>query len=449
MRSIACSITIHRLRRRGARRPARRAPARHRRRSARRPDRVRRVAARRRASRASAIRARPTPTAPRASASRRPAAAAGFARASATTTARPGGTASRSTLADGSTVNLCIPTAAILCERCGADDQCPGGACLAHRRRGPVRVELHRARRLPDRLHLRRRRRRQPPRDVLPAGDRQLLVHRRHGRRHPERARRPTRSGPAGAPQTCDPATGWSACDARTPATETCNGVDDDCNYVIDDGVGGGEACDITNGFGTCTGVRSCDGASGFVCVGQTPAAEMCNFLDDDCDGKVDEDFTDLGTVCSAGVGACLRYGSMQCNVARAPATVCTAVAGHGDRGAVQRPGRRLRRARPTRTSRPSATAAPSAMGVCARQGTVICDRRRHRHDLLGDPGHRRPGPRPATTSTTTATAWSTTASATSTASTTRPPTAARARSTAPRSTPARPTRPARARSPG
>src|SRR5262249_39255593 len=41
--------------------------------------------------------------------------------------------------------------------------------------------------------------------------------------------------------QLCDAASGWSACSATTPAPEVCDGVDNDCNFVIDDGVGGGD----------------------------------------------------------------------------------------------------------------------------------------------------------------------------------------------------------------
>jgi hypothetical protein len=50
-------------------------------------------------------------------------------------------------------------------------------------------------------------------------------------------------------------------------------------------------ACQMTNAFGTCTGKETCDGAAGQWrgCDAKTPAAEACNGKDDDCDGVVDD----------------------------------------------------------------------------------------------------------------------------------------------------------------
>jgi hypothetical protein len=43
------------------------------------------------------------------------------------------------------------------------------------------------------------------------------------------------------------------------------------------------------------------------------PAAEVCNGLDDDCDDLTDETFPDQGTACTSGVGACARSGELAC----------------------------------------------------------------------------------------------------------------------------------------
>ncbi len=53
-----------------------------------------------------------------------------------------------------------------------------------------------------------------------------------------------------------------------------------------------GDACEHTNTFGTCPGVLVCVGGA-VECTGQTPQAEQCNGVDDECDGEVDEDFKD------------------------------------------------------------------------------------------------------------------------------------------------------------
>jgi hypothetical protein len=125
----------------------------------------------------------------------------------------------------------------------------------------------------------------------------------------------------------CDPATGWGSCSARVPATETCNTIDDNCDAVVDNVPGRGDACVNSNGFGSCPGVRDCASGAALVCVGRTPASDVCNYIDDDCDGQTDEGYTDLNTSCSAGLGACLRFGFKVCS-ANGSNTVCNAVAG-------------------------------------------------------------------------------------------------------------------------
>jgi hypothetical protein len=49
--------------------------------------------------------------------------------------------------------------------------------------------------------------------------------------------------------------------------------------------------CDIKNDFGKCPGSETCDGkgAMWVGCTAKTPAAETCNEDDDDCNGAVDE----------------------------------------------------------------------------------------------------------------------------------------------------------------
>lgn len=70
----------------------------------------------------------------------------------------------------------------------------------------------------------------------------------------------------------------------RDPVAETCNGLDDNCNGTVDDGIAP-IACYTTCDYGT----RSCVGGSFGTCSARTPSPEVCNGFDDDCDRLVDE----------------------------------------------------------------------------------------------------------------------------------------------------------------
>jgi hypothetical protein len=93
-------------------------------------------------------------------------------------------------------------------------------------------------------------------------------------------------------------------------ATETCDGIDEDCDGAVDDDATGGETWypDADgDGFGDAdSATLACEPPAGFVadgtdCADDTPtvhpgAEERCNGTDDDCDGAVDEDAVDPGT---------------------------------------------------------------------------------------------------------------------------------------------------------
>ncbi|MBW2458307.1 MAG: hypothetical protein JRI68_27640 [Deltaproteobacteria bacterium] len=74
--------------------------------------------------------------------------------------------------------------------------------------------------------------------------------------------------------------------DEQIVAVELCNGLDDDLDGQVDEGI-----ADIECGVGTCfTSAAGCvDGQPG-TCTPLPPTPESCNGLDDDCDGLVDED---------------------------------------------------------------------------------------------------------------------------------------------------------------
>lgn len=110
------------------------------------------------------------------------------------------------------------------------------------------------------------------------------------------------------------------------PRDERCNGRDDDCNGVVDDGVP-----DVVTGtdVGECVArIAQCvGGAMAIVVSGSDALPELCNGLDDNCDGATDEPFADLGVSCSVGVGACATEGVIACAPDGA-GVACTAVSG-------------------------------------------------------------------------------------------------------------------------
>src|SRR5581483_2567661 len=126
----------------------------------------------------------------------------------------------------------------------------------------------------------------------------------------------------------CDPSGVLTACEGQVlPGNETCNGVDDDCNGKIDDiasnepiitdlseagldpPIEAGVQCYVNGQQGLCAaGHYGCNMQNMKDCLplltldpdgGMSPYMEVCNGVDDDCNGTVD-DVNYQGQTCQA-----------------------------------------------------------------------------------------------------------------------------------------------------
>ncbi|MBA2699046.1 MAG: VWA domain-containing protein, partial [Nocardioidaceae bacterium] len=91
------------------------------------------------------------------------------------------------------------------------------------------------------------------------------------------------------------------------PTLEVCNGLDDDCDGTVDEGTDGAD-CSTNCG----TGATVCMNGT-ISCTSTTqPTDDTCDNNDDDCDGSIDEDYVSSGA-CGQGPPATVCMGVEQC----------------------------------------------------------------------------------------------------------------------------------------
>ncbi|MBS3118364.1 hypothetical protein J4417_01635 [Candidatus Woesearchaeota archaeon] len=115
----------------------------------------------------------------------------------------------------------------------------------------------------------------------------------------------------------------FTDCDDGNPlinpeAVESCDESDNNCNNLIDENL-------VQTCYTICEeGLETCIEGTWKNCTASLPELEICDYVDNDCNGLIDEKF-EVGKICYVGEGECKSQGTVEC-IADGFDTYCTTV---------------------------------------------------------------------------------------------------------------------------
>ncbi len=112
--------------------------------------------------------------------------------------------------------------------------------------------------------------------------------------------------------EVCDANLGWTACDAQVPTIELCDFKDNDCDDLLDED-SNGDPLALSCGYGAeprrpeCEGQRICTQGTYSDCTLPPPPDDelVCDGLDDNCNGEVDDGFINTADHCGSCNNVC------------------------------------------------------------------------------------------------------------------------------------------------